>query len=221
MKKFATMLLCGLLMAPVSSAFAQNMVERFSAGQHYFPIAPAVPSTAPAGKVEVVEAFSYACIHCAHFNPSLETWKKTKPAAAQLVLMPVVFNASWELFARAYYAAEALGALDKTHAKMFNAIFIEKKQFRTMEDIAKWYATQGVNEAKFLATAKSFGVNAKIKRSTDLSQRYQVDGTPTVMVAGKYRITGMSAGDYETLWQIVDFLVAKELAAHPAAPARK
>ncbi len=219
MKKFAAMLLCGLLMAPVT--FAQNMVERFSAGQHYFPIVPAVPTTLPAGKVEVVEAFSYACIHCAHFNPSLETWKKTKPAAAQLVLLPVVFNPSWEALARAFYAAEALGALPKTHAKMFNAIFIEKKEFRTIEDIAKWYATQGVNEAKFLATAKSFGVNAKIKRSIDLVRRYQVDGTPSVVVAGKYRITGASAGDYESLWRIVDFLIAKEIAERPVATARK
>lgn len=219
MKRIAAILLCGLLMAPV--AFAQNMVERFSAGQHYFPITPAVPTTAAAGKVEVVEAFSYACVHCAHFNPSVETWKKSKPAAAQLVLLPVVFNPSWEMLARAYYAAEALGALDRTHSKMFNAIFVEKKQFRTLEEIAKWYAAQGVNEAKFLATAKSFGVNAKIKRATDLVQRYKVDGTPSVMVAGKYRITGASAGDYETLWQIVNFLVAKELAAKPAATANR
>lgn len=219
MKRFAAILLSGLLMAPV--AFAQNMVERFSAGQHYFPITPAVPSTAKAGQVEVVEAFSYACIHCAHFNPSVESWKKTKPAAAKLVLLPVVFNPSWEALARAFYAAEALGVLERTHAKMFNAIFVEKKQFRSLEDIAKWYASQGVDEAKFLATAKSFGVNAKIKRSTDLVQRYKVDGTPSVVVAGKYRITGASAGNYETLWEIVDFLVAKELAGKPAATASK
>ncbi len=219
MKRIAAMLLTGLLMAPV--AFAQNMLERFTEGQHYFPITPAVPATTKPGRVEVVEAFSYACVHCAHFNPSVESWKKAKPPAAQFVLLPVVFNPSWEALARAYYAAEALGVLERTHAKMFNAIFVEKKQFRTLEDVAKWYASQGVDEAKFLATAKSFGVNAKIKRSTDLVQRYKVDGTPSVMVAGKYRVTGASAGNYETLWQIVDFLVAKELANQPAATAGK
>ncbi len=219
MKRLAAIVLCGLLMAPL--AFAQNMVERFSEGQHYFPISPAVPTTAPNGKVEVVEAFSYACVHCAHFNPSVETWKKAKPAAAHLVLLPVVFNPSWEALARGFYAAEALGVLDRTHAPMFNAIFVEKKQFRTLEDIAKWYATQGVDQARFLATAKSFGVNAKIKRATDLVQRYQIDGTPSVMVAGKYRITGASAGSYETLWQIVDFLVARELAGKPSTTAQR
>ncbi len=219
MKKVMTILLVGMLMAPV--AIAQNMVERFAAGQHYFPITPPVPSTAPAGKVEVVEAFSYACVHCAHFNPSVEKWKKTKPASSHLVLMPVVFNPSWEALARGFYAAEALGALPRTHEKMFNAIFVEKKQFRTLEDIAKWYAGHGVDEKKFLATAKSFAVNAKIKRATDLAQRFQVDGTPTVIVAGKYRITGASAGDYDTLWQIVDYLVARELATKPAATAKR
>jgi len=219
MKRLIAFLLFGLLMAP--AVFAQNMVERFSAGQHYFAITPPVPSTAPAGKVEVVEAFSYACVHCAHFSPSVEKWRKSKPASAQFVLMPVVFNPSWEALARGFYVAEALGALPRTHEKMFNAIFVEKKQFRTLEDIAKWYAGHGVDEKKFLATAKSFAVNAKIKRSTDLAQRFQVDGTPTVIVAGKYRITGASAGDYDTLWQIVDFLVARELASKPAATARR
>lgn len=209
MKKFLTLALAGLLFAPL--AMAQTMVERFTAGQHYFPISPTVPTSAPAGKVEVLEVFSYACIHCAQFNPSAETWKKSKPAAAQFELMPVVFNPTWESLARAYYAAAALGALDRTHQKMFNAIFVEKKQFRTVEDLAEWYATQGVDKAKFLATAKSFAVDAKIKRSTALVQRYGVDGTPSVIVAGKYRITGASAGNYETLWQIVDYLVAKEV----------
>ena len=219
MKRTLAFLLFGLLMLP--TAFAQNMVERFSAGQHYFPITPPVPSTAPAGKVEVVEAFSYACVHCAHFNPSVEKWKKSKSSSTQFVLMPVVFSPNWEVLARGFYAAEALGALPRTHEKMFNAIFVDKKQFRTIEDVAKWYAGHGVNEAKFLATAKSFGVNAKIKRGADLVKRFQVDGTPSVIVAGKYRITGASAGDYETLWQIVDYLVQRELASKPAATARR
>ncbi len=217
MKKFLVLALAGLLFAPL--AVAQNMVERFTAGQHYFPIAPAVPTSAPAGKVEVLEVFSYACIHCAQFNPSAETWKKSKPAAAQFSLMPVVFNPAWEILARAYYAADALGALDRTHSKLFNAIFVEKKQFRTIEELANWYGTQGVDKAKFLAAAKSFGVDSKIKRSTALVQRYGVDGTPSVIVAGKYRITGASAGSYETLWQIVDFLVAKELGERAASKA--
>jgi thiol:disulfide interchange protein DsbA len=43
--------------------------------------------------------------------------------------------------------------------------------------------------------------------------RYGVDGTPTFIVAGKYRITGASAGSYERLFQIIDFLVAREAGA--------
>ncbi len=219
LKRAIPWLILGLLVAPV--ALAQNMVERFTEGQHYFTITPPVASNAPAGKIEVVEVFSYACVHCADFNPTVVKWMEAKPAAAHFTLMPVVFNPSWEALARAFYAADALGATARVHDKLFHAIWVEKKQFRTIEELAKWYATQGIDEAKFLQAANSFAVNAKIKRSTDLVQRYGVDGTPSVIVAGKYRITGASAGGYETLWEIVDHLVAKELAGRPAATAQR
>jgi len=219
MPRILASLLASMLLAP--AVLAQNMLERYNAGQHYFPIDPPVATSAPAGKVEVVEVFSYGCIHCAEFNPSVDKWKQSKPAAAQFVLMPVVFNPSWEALARAYYAAEALGVVDRTHDLLFKALFVEKKQFRTIEELAKWYATQGVDEAKFLATAKSFGVNAKIKRASDLVARYRVDGTPSVIVAGKYRVTGASAGSYEDLWQVVNYLIAKELATGAASTAQR
>ena len=32
------------------------------------------------GKIEVVEVFSYACPHCAHFQPMVGAWKKKLPA---------------------------------------------------------------------------------------------------------------------------------------------
>ena len=40
-----------------------------------------------------------------------------------------------------------------------------------------------------------------------------VDATPTVVVAGKYRITGEMAGSNAAVFEVVDHLVAKELAA--------
>ena len=212
MYKYAFVLLAALA-AP--AALAQGLLEKYQAGTHYYPIQPAQAVTAPKGKVEVVEVFSYACIHCAHFQAEVNAWKKAMPANATFALMPAAWNATWEMVARAYYASEALGILDQSHDAFFNAIFIEKIPFATIEDIAKWYTKFGVTEAAFLDAAKSLTTNTKVQRSKQMVPKYGVDGTPSVVVAGKYRVTGQSAGGYDKVFDVVNFLVAREAAAAP------
>jgi thiol:disulfide interchange protein DsbA len=208
--------LSALILAAVApAAFAQAMVERFQQGVHYFPIEPA--QATPTDTVEVTEVFSYACIHCAHFQPVVDGWKKKMPAGATFTYLPAAWNPGWEMLARAFYAAEALGVLDKTHKAFFDAIHVERRPFGGMEDIAAWFeANGGVKAADFLATANSSGVNIKVNRSKQMVPRYGVDGTPSVVVAGKYRITGGSAGGWQQVFEIVDYLVAREQAARKA-----
>lgn len=212
MYKYAFALLAALA-AP--AALAQGLLEKYQAGTHYYPIQPAQAVTAPKGKVEVLEVFSYACIHCAHFQAKVDAWKKTMPANASFALMPAAWNPTWEMVARAYYASEALGILDKTHDAFFNAIFIDKVPFASLQDVANWYTKFGVTEQAFLDTANSFTTNTKIQRSKQMVPRYGVDGTPSIVVAGKYRVTGESAGGYDNVFDVVNFLVAKEAAAAP------
>lgn len=212
MYKYAFALLAALA-AP--AALAQGLLEKYQAGTHYYPIQPAQAVTAPKGKVEVLEVFSYACIHCAHFQAKVDAWKKTMPANASFALLPAAWNPTWEMVARAYYASEALGILDKTHDAFFNAIFIDKVPFATLQDVASWYTKFGVTEQAFLDTANSFTTNTKIQRSKQMVPRYGVDGTPSIVVAGKYRVTGESAGGYDNVFDVVNFLVAKEAAAAP------
>lgn len=213
------LLLSATLATFAFAAGAQISPERFQAGTHYFPITPAQPTTAAAGKVEVIEVFSYACIHCAHFNPLVEKWRKAIPANVSFSYLPAVFGrADWEVFARAYFAAEALGIADKAHQDVFDGIWV-RKNVKTLEDVAKVYAKYGKTEKQFTAAAKSFAMQAKINRSKQQVPRYQVDGTPAVVVAGKYRVTGASAGGLDKVFDVVNFLVAKEAASKATAPA--
>lgn len=213
-----TRFLAAAALALVSvTACAQGGVETYQAGTHYFPIDPPQP-TSSGDKVEVVEVFSYACIHCAHFEPHVQAWKQKMPAAVSFSYLPAVFNASWETMARAYYAAEVLGVADKAHQDLFDGIHV-RRDVRNLEDIAKIYAKHGKTEQQFLDATKSFAVEMKINRAKQMVPRYGVDGTPTVVVAGKYRVTGGSAGGMDKIFDVVNFLVAKEAAAKVAAPA--
>lgn len=198
------------------AASAQTPPGAYLSGTHYFPIDPPVP-THSGDKIEVVEIFSFGCIHCANLDPRVETWKKTKPAHVAFSYLPAVFGRSdWEAFARAYYAGEALGISAKAHQAVFDGIWVSKN-VRTLEDAAKVYAKYGKTQQQVLAAAKSFAVQVKLNRAKQTVPRYQADGTPTLIVAGKYRITGASAGGLDKMFDVVNFLVARELAAKRVA----
>ncbi|HOX72689.1 thiol:disulfide interchange protein DsbA/DsbL [Dokdonella sp.] len=177
-------------------------------GKNYFLVEPRQP-TASGDKIEVLEVFSYACIHCAHFQPYADEIKSKLPAYAKFEYMPAIFNEAWEAYARAFYTAQSLGMLDKTHQAIFDAVHRDHRQFRSFDDIAAYYGEQGADVAKFKQTATSFEVESKLARSRDLVPKYGVDGTPTLIIDGKYRLTGASAGGYPQLVALVDLLVKK------------
>lgn len=201
--------------APAAGATPTTWEE----GKHYFLVDPPQP-TATGNKVEVLEVFSYACPHCAHFQPFAEQLKKSLPAGATFAYMPAVFNASWEPFARAYYTAESLGVLDQTHQALFDALHTQHLPMRSIDDLAAFYAQHGVDKAKFLAMSASFEVESKLSRAQGIVKAAGVDGTPSIVVNGKYRVTGASAGGYPQLIELVDWLVQKELGTK-AKPAKK
>ncbi|GAA0717803.1 thiol:disulfide interchange protein DsbA/DsbL [Dokdonella soli] len=217
-------LLCaGLLFVSIAAAepaATPAAATNWEAGKHYFMIDPPQP-TATGDKVEVLEIFSYACPHCAHFQPYAEQLKASLPAYASFGYMPAIFNAQWEPYARAFYTAQSLGALDQTHQALFDALHRDHLPLQTIDDLAGFYAQHGTDKAKFLATSGSFEIESKLSRAMQIVKSDGIDGTPSVVVNGKYRVTGASAGGYPQLIEVVDWLVKKEhdAAAKPAKSA--
>jgi thiol:disulfide interchange protein DsbA len=224
MLKRLGLLLAGVLAVTVAPAAepAAAPASNWEAGKNYFLIDPPQP-TASGDKVEVLEVFSYACPHCAHFQPYAEQLKASLPAYASFGYMPAIFNAQWEPYARAFYTAKSLGVLDQTHQALFDALHRDHIPLRTIDELAGFYAQHGVDKAKFLSESASFEVESKLSRARDIVKADGIDGTPSIVVNGKYRVTGQSAGGYPQLIELVDWLVAKEHPgkAKPARPAKK
>lgn len=210
MSRFLTALLFGLTAAGVATA--QDAAE-WQEGKHYQRLEQP-QATTTGNKVEVVEAFSYACPHCNQVAPIVEDVKKSLPANAEFVYLPVQFASdAWKTFARAFYTAQALGVADKGHADLFRAIYVDKKisgSAPTLESLAAFYANYGVTSADFLATSKSFAIETRLKRNDALVKAYAIDGTPAFIINGKYRFSGLSAGGYDKIGSLISFLVAKE-----------
>jgi len=186
--------------------------------QGYTLLSPPQP-TSSGSKVEVIEVFSYGCIHCAQFQPYVDEWsKRVDKSTVEFSYLPATFNDLFQTMARGYYAADSLGVAKTTHHRVFNALFEQGKQVRDIESLASLYASLGVNREAFLKSAQSFFVESQVRRADELMLKYKIDGTPTIIVAGKYRVTGDSAGGNEKVFAVVDKLVAKERGAVRTLP---
>lgn len=187
------------------SGLAAAQGEAFQEGVHYFEIeqAPAERDT-----VEVIEVFSYLCNHCATFEPFVQAWKARKPENVELKRIPVVFGRrAYELYARGYVTAALMGIEEESHVAMMDAIWKERRQFRSLDELAEFYAQFGVSRESFLATAQSFSVDTQIRREQKLVSDYGITGTPTMVVNGRYRVPNTAV-----VLDVVDYLVARELA---------
>jgi len=174
------------------------------AGKDYQVLDPRVPVDAPAGKVEVVEFFSYMCPHCNVFEPTFAAWSKRAPKNVVVRRVPVAFLQDFEVLQRLYYALEAMGLVDKLHAGVFSAIHSERRSFRDGAAAADWVAMQGVDRTKFVEQFSSFSVVSKASRAGQLTNAYKIDGVPAIGVGGRFLTEGTTKG-----LQIVEALVAE------------
>lgn len=188
-------------------------------GTDYFAIDPPQPLGTSPGKVEIAEVFSYTCIHCAKLDTLLPAWKASLPANVEFIYVPMA-HGGFEQVARGFYAAQALGELERTHTAMFKA-FTEQRRGGTgsAADVADIYADLGLDEATVLATMKSFGVNASMARNLKAVPRWGVDGTPTLVVAGKYRVVVTADRGHQGVLDAAAWLAQRELANAGTNPA--
>ncbi len=203
-----------LLLLALLPLFAHAAAPAPVAGTDYVEIPGGQPYAPLKGKVEVVEVFGYTCIHCAHFQPLLNAWKQKQPAYVRFTPVPAAFGGYWMPYARAYYAAAKLGVLARSHDAMFKALHEEASlpiQNASSDEIAAFYAGKyGVDPGAFVAAMDSPATDLLLERSNGFATATGIEGTPTIIVNGKYRVTARS---FEDALRITDWLVARERAA--------
>ncbi len=201
-----------LLLAMPLSVLAEAGGQTYEAGKDYDVITPAI-RTADPHKIEVTEFFWYGCGHCYAFEPLLEQWEKGLPEDVSFRGSPAMWNARMEVHARIYYVAEVLGVLDTLHAAAFQAMNVDHKPLATEAEIGQLFVANGVSAEDFTKAFNSFGVGSEVRQANARARAAKIDGTPTLMVDGKYRISTRKAGNQANMLKIADFLIAKERAA--------
>lgn len=200
-------LLC-LLLFPLLACGAQETPEKYQAGsgKDYEVLVTPIRTVDP-DKIEVAEAFSYGCSHCFHFEPALATWLTKLPGDVNFVRVPVVWdNKIRALHAKMYFTAQQTNKLDTLHSAIFSAIHVSKKSLDDEGSIATFFNDNGVDSKTFAKTFNSFGVDSLVKQSEAKVRGYNVTGTPTLIVNGKYKIMGSP----EKILDVANFLIEKE-----------
>jgi thiol:disulfide interchange protein DsbA len=181
-------------------------------GKDYTLIEPAQP-TASNGKIEVLEFFAYPCSHCHHLVPELSAWVKNMPKDVALTYVPVVFRDSWEPMAYTFYALDTLGQLPKLHDALFDAWNVSHIELTSIGQISNFVAQSGVDKQKFVDAYRSFSVQSKVTRSKQMVLSYHIQGTPTLVVDGRYAITGLQPADMIRVLRELTDQVRKERAS--------
>lgn len=187
-------------------------------GSQFLKVDPPV-ATETGDQVEVLELFWYGCPHCYDLEPAINSWIASLPEGTKFRRMPAIFgNPLWEMHARAFYTAEALGVLDRVHEPMFDAIHKHRNRLDNEAAIAELFAQYGVDPAKFKSTFNSsLYVDSKVRRAKTLSKAYGINGVPALVINGKYRTGADAAGGEKEMFEVADYLIAREQEASQLA----
>lgn len=194
---------------------------QFVAGKDYevLTVTPP-PSSIVKDKVTVTEFFNYGCPWCFRLEATLEDWIANKPAYVNFRRIPVAFNESWEVYAKAYYVAEALGVEEKMTLPLFKAIHDQGRNLSSFSAMQDFFADNGVTKQQFDAAFNSSPtIDAQVEQGRKLVNYYGIYGIPAIIVAGKYKTDSkMNEGDAKHMVSVLKFLIEK---AHAESAAKK
>lgn len=178
-------------------------------GQDYQLLSPAQPTSNP-GKIVVTEFFSYHCSHCYAFYPVVGSWANKLPQDVLFERVPVSLGrSSWVPVAQAFYALQAMGKLEQVDRLIFNAIHTQNARLTDEASVTGFVARQGIDAADFTAAYNSFGVKSSVARAEQQMKTHRVQGTPTLVVDGKYIVLNEGTRNYDELLARTDKVIAK------------
>lgn len=207
-KQFAGLLALVLTLTCITAA-AQPLMTRYVAGEHYR-VADNPVSEPDDGKVHVIEFFLYSCPHCFHLEPELNAWRAQLADDVSFARVPVLFGAGGEIYARLYYAAEQLDVLDKVHEDIFSAIHEQGRRLLEEDDIRAFMSAHGIDADAFMKAFESDAVTAKLRQAGETMRALNVTATPSLGVAGRYYVSGRSAGNNQRMFDVADYLIDQQ-----------
>ncbi len=180
-----------------------NFVE----GRHYQVLAE--PGKVRGRKDEVMEFFSYGCVHCFNFDPEIESWVKENADTVKFVRTPVLGSNLWRLYGQTYFTMQELGILEENHVRFFADIHTARRNLASLDTVAAWFEGKGTTEAAFRQAFESENVKRRLAKADTLSRAYKVASVPSVVVNAKHLIGVNSEVGTKRLLEVTEHLLIK------------
>ena len=189
--------------------FSCTQAEEYVEGRHYQILVNPTVTRNPS-KVEVVEVFWFGCNHCYSLESYIQPWKRNLPNDVDFWKSHITWNAQAETHARLFYSAKALGIEEKAIPAAFTAIWREGRNLLGNSEVEYFFKGFGIEKERYLSVSNSFGVNNAVKQANNRMRQWTVTGVPTIIVNGKYKVSGTREIGTSKLLDVVDFLIEKE-----------
>ncbi len=189
--------------------FSCTQAEEYVEGRHYQILDNPTVTRNPS-KVEVVEVFWFGCNHCYSLESYIQPWKRNLPNDVDFWKSHITWNAQAETHARLFYSAKALGIEEKAIPAAFTAIWRERRNLLGNSEVEYFFKGFGIEKERYLSVSNSFGVNNAVKQANNRMRQWTVTGVPTIIVNGKYKVSGTREIGTSKLLDVVDFLIEKE-----------
>lgn len=197
-----------ILAVGLGFAFTANASAALVEGRDYTVLPKPVTQNQP-DKIEVLEFFGYFCVHCYRLDPVLLKKAKTWPSDTYLRTEHVVWQPEMLGFARVAAAVNQSGLKYQANPAVFKAVYEQKVNLADESTFKKWASEQTSFDAKKLLSAYGSPANqSAAQQMAKLTEELKIEGTPTVIVGGKYEVQ-FSGGDWNAEVKKIDELIEK------------
>ena len=203
-----------LLMAVVATISLLTLPAQaidFREGVHYKEISEQTTS-----KPQILEFFSFYCGSCYQFSPFSDQLAETYPEAFKAYQVDFIAPRNMgEAIVQSWAVANVLGVADEFKKHTFHQHFVERKQSNSVNDLKAIFERVGVSSPEFEQAYRSFAVRSLTNRMRTSARDYNVRGTPTYIINGKYQVLQQGFRDsganfFSDLEKLVEFLLAKD-----------
>ena len=157
--------------------------------------------------IEVIDFFWYGCPYCNELQPALEEWIKKKPADVTVRRVPVILKDNWAPHARIYYTLDLLGEVERLHLKVYHGYHVEELAMSKPDVMEQWASKNGIERRRWVDAYFSPEVDGRIARAFQATKRYDIQGTPSVVVDGRYLTSSSMTPTVRGMIPVVEDLV--------------
>ena len=138
--------------------------------------------------IEVVEFFSYECVHCQRLEQRLQDFEADLPENVSFSRVHVAFSVQVRRLATMHVALQLSGALDQNHDRIFEEAAKNNNTFSSRDKIGDFLDGHGVTKTRFENLYQGDRVRKLVDLNNEKSAEIRLLGTPSLLVANKYVI---------------------------------